>query len=124
MGKEAPQKNVKLTAAYVPLRDALTHRWTGLTRKQTKELNPAVVFSVLGVYHVSLADYIVRVGADCVARQRYGNTRPHMVDSSRKMPRQSRNLNSSPQRCWSGQMSTNRLSPLCLATCSSTSLRA
>ncbi|EKM51963.1 uncharacterized protein PHACADRAFT_150830 [Phanerochaete carnosa HHB-10118-sp] len=49
-GKEAVQKNVKLTAAYVPLRDALGHRWKGLTRKQTKELNPAVVFSVLALW--------------------------------------------------------------------------
>ncbi|GJE88373.1 ubiquitin-activating enzyme E1-like protein [Phanerochaete sordida] len=48
--KEAVQKNVKLTAAYVPLRDALGHRWRGLTRKQTKELNPAVVFSVLALW--------------------------------------------------------------------------
>ena len=47
-GKDALQKNVKLTASYVPLRDALEHRWKNLTRKQTKELNPAVVFSVLG----------------------------------------------------------------------------
>ena len=41
---------MKLTASYVPLRDALAHRWTGLTRKQTKELNPSVVFTVLGAY--------------------------------------------------------------------------
>ena len=41
-------KNVKNTAAYVPLRAALAHRWTSMTRRQTKELNPAIPFSVLG----------------------------------------------------------------------------
>ena len=41
-------KSVKQTAAYVPLRAALQHRWTGLTRRQTKELNPAAVISILG----------------------------------------------------------------------------
>ena len=41
-------KNVKNTATYVPLRTALQHRWTGMTRRQTKELNPAIPFSVLG----------------------------------------------------------------------------
>ena len=41
-------KNVKHTAAYVPLRTALAHRWSSMTRRQTKELNPAVPFAVLG----------------------------------------------------------------------------
>ncbi|KAI0769836.1 hypothetical protein C8Q74DRAFT_1271476 [Fomes fomentarius] len=43
-------KNVKNTAVYVPLRTALQHRWTGLTRRQTKEVNPAIPFSVLTVW--------------------------------------------------------------------------
>lgn len=43
-------KNVKLTATYTPLSSALQHRWAGLTRRQTKELNPAVVFSILGAH--------------------------------------------------------------------------
>lgn len=47
--KEAA-KNVRLTATYCPLDRALEHRWTGLTRKQTKELNPAVVFSVFALW--------------------------------------------------------------------------
>ncbi len=44
-------KNVKLTASYAPLEICLRdHRWSGLTRKQTKELNPAAVFSILGTF--------------------------------------------------------------------------
>ncbi|CAL1712549.1 unnamed protein product [Somion occarium] len=54
--KEAA-KNVKNTTVYVPLKDALRHRWTGLTRKQTKELNPAVVFTVLALW-----DYQAKYG--------------------------------------------------------------
>nr|VWO96037.1 Mannitol dehydrogenase [Ganoderma boninense] len=40
-------KNVKNTVLYSPLQTALQHRWTGMTRRQTKEVNPAMVFSVL-----------------------------------------------------------------------------
>ncbi|KAG6841708.1 hypothetical protein C0991_007980 [Blastosporella zonata] len=47
--KEAP-KNVKKTAEYPPLTVALRHRWTGLTKRQTKEVNPAVVFSLLAIW--------------------------------------------------------------------------
>ncbi|KAM5538636.1 hypothetical protein V8D89_007665 [Ganoderma adspersum] len=43
-------KSVKNTAVYVPLQKALQHRWTGMTRRQTKEVNPAVVFSVLAIW--------------------------------------------------------------------------
>jgi hypothetical protein len=43
----APPKMTKYSMVYPPLRDALKHTWKGLTRKQTKELNPAVVFSIL-----------------------------------------------------------------------------
>jgi hypothetical protein len=46
--KEAP-KNVKATASYPRLSMALQHRWTGLTKRQTKELNPAVVHMILGM---------------------------------------------------------------------------
>ncbi|KAG1748708.1 hypothetical protein EDB19DRAFT_1630029 [Suillus lakei] len=50
--KEAP-KNVKASASYSRLYMALQHRWTGLTKRQTKELNPAVVHIILGMkrYH-------------------------------------------------------------------------
>ncbi|KAF7795363.1 hypothetical protein EIP86_006520 [Pleurotus ostreatoroseus] len=47
--KEAA-KNVKLTASYCPLEVALDHRWTDLKRRQTKELNPAAVFSILALW--------------------------------------------------------------------------
>lgn len=44
---EAP-KSVKKSAVYPPLDDALRHRWTNWTKRQIKEVNPAVLFSVLG----------------------------------------------------------------------------
>ncbi|KAJ7696031.1 SUMO1 activating enzyme subunit [Mycena rosella] len=47
--KEA-QKNIKLSATYPPLSDALTHRWSSLTKRQTKDLNPAVVFAILALW--------------------------------------------------------------------------
>ncbi|KAG5654247.1 hypothetical protein H0H81_005490 [Sphagnurus paluster] len=47
--KEAP-RDVKKTAAYPPLEVALGHRWTGLTKRQTKEVNPAVIFSILAIW--------------------------------------------------------------------------
>lgn len=37
-----------VVAKYSTLTNALQHRWSGLSRRQTKELNPAAVFSVLG----------------------------------------------------------------------------
>ncbi|KAG7088238.1 hypothetical protein E1B28_012252 [Marasmius oreades] len=40
----------KVRTSYAPLDSALRHRWTSLTRRQTKELNPAVVFLVLGPF--------------------------------------------------------------------------
>ncbi|KAH7914274.1 hypothetical protein BJ138DRAFT_1057320 [Hygrophoropsis aurantiaca] len=47
--KEAP-KSVKATAIYPPLHMALRHRWSALTKRQTKELNPAVVHTVLALW--------------------------------------------------------------------------
>jgi len=47
--KEA-QKNIKLFATYPPLSDALNHRWTTFTKRQTKELNPSVVFAILALW--------------------------------------------------------------------------
>ncbi|KAH9925420.1 uncharacterized protein BXZ73DRAFT_91128 [Epithele typhae] len=43
-------KSVRLSVAYPPLRAALQHRWTGLTRRQTKEVNPALMFAVLAIW--------------------------------------------------------------------------
>ncbi|KAF9257508.1 hypothetical protein L218DRAFT_935725 [Marasmius fiardii PR-910] len=40
----------KIRTSYTPLESALRHRWTSLTRRQTKELNPAVVFLVLAIW--------------------------------------------------------------------------
>ncbi|KAG6850062.1 hypothetical protein H0H93_001612 [Arthromyces matolae] len=47
--KDAP-KSVKRTEIYSPLDIALRHRWSTLTRRQTKEVNPAVVFSILAIW--------------------------------------------------------------------------
>ncbi|KAG6903144.1 hypothetical protein C0995_004691 [Termitomyces sp. Mi166 len=47
--KEAP-KNVKKTEVYSTLEIALHHRWTNLTKRQTKEVNPAVVFLILAIW--------------------------------------------------------------------------
>jgi len=44
------QKSVKLRASYPSLRDALEHRWSALTKRQTKELNPASVFAILALW--------------------------------------------------------------------------
>lgn len=52
-GSKDGTKNIKNTTHYCPLSSALRHKWTGLTRKQTKELNPAIVFTILGPYFVS-----------------------------------------------------------------------
>ncbi|KAK7469090.1 E1 ubiquitin-activating protein aos1 [Stygiomarasmius scandens] len=44
------QKAVKVTATYPSLKDALRHRWNALTRRQTKELNPSCVFTLLALW--------------------------------------------------------------------------
>ncbi|KAF8133852.1 hypothetical protein EV363DRAFT_1567397 [Boletus edulis] len=46
---DAP-RNLKASTVYSPLHMALRHRWTALTRKQTKELNPAVLHGILAVW--------------------------------------------------------------------------
>ncbi|THV05209.1 hypothetical protein K435DRAFT_816488 [Dendrothele bispora CBS 962.96] len=43
-------KTVKVTVSYPPLQDALRHRWDTLTRRQTKELNPSCVFTILALW--------------------------------------------------------------------------
>ena len=43
-------KDVRVTVSYSPLREALEHRWSGITRRQTKGMNPAAVFIILGRY--------------------------------------------------------------------------
>lgn len=49
-GKQDGAKDVKVTVSYSPLREALGHRWTSTPRRQTKSLNPAAVFTILGKY--------------------------------------------------------------------------
>jgi hypothetical protein len=41
-------RDVRVTVSYSPLREALEHRWSGITRRQTKGMNPAAVFIILG----------------------------------------------------------------------------
>jgi ubiquitin-like 1-activating enzyme E1 A len=41
-------KDVRVKVSYSPLREALKHRWSGITRRQTKGMNPAAVFIILG----------------------------------------------------------------------------
>jgi len=46
--KDQP-KSVKTTAIYPSLSSAIRHRWTGLSKRQTKEVNPALFFALTGV---------------------------------------------------------------------------
>lgn len=41
-------KDVRATVSYSPLREALEHRWSSITRRQTKGMNPGAVFIILG----------------------------------------------------------------------------
>ncbi len=43
---KGPPMATKIT--YCSLETALRHDWSGLKKKQTKELNPSVLFNVLG----------------------------------------------------------------------------
>jgi hypothetical protein len=56
--KEAP-RNTKIKAAYCPLSEALLYKWTGLAKRQTKEVNPALFFSILGtIFYSSCEKYL------------------------------------------------------------------
>lgn len=46
--KDQP-KSVKTTAIYPPLSSAIRHRWSALTKRQTKEVNPALFFALTGM---------------------------------------------------------------------------
>ncbi|EAU85910.2 SUMO1 activating enzyme subunit [Coprinopsis cinerea okayama7 len=54
VSKDQP-KTVKATVKYAPLQVALTHKWSGLTRKQTKALNPGLAFSILALWQFQSA---------------------------------------------------------------------
>jgi ubiquitin-like 1-activating enzyme E1 A len=43
-------RNVKFTTTYPSLAEALDHSWKGVTRSQTRELNPIVLFTVLALW--------------------------------------------------------------------------
>jgi len=43
-------RNVKVTQVYSPLHMALRHQWSALTKRQTKELNPGVVHTILALW--------------------------------------------------------------------------
>ncbi|THH19097.1 hypothetical protein EW146_g2013 [Bondarzewia mesenterica] len=45
-----PAKNVLATLNYSPLNEALKYRWSGLTRRQTKELNPTIPFTIFAIW--------------------------------------------------------------------------
>ena len=46
------ERMVKTSLSYCPLRAALKpYTWSTLSRVQTKDLNPAVVFTILGLSH-------------------------------------------------------------------------
>ncbi|KAH9925557.1 uncharacterized protein B0H18DRAFT_1008963 [Fomitopsis serialis] len=51
-------KNIKNTTVYCPIQTALEHRWSKLTRRQTKELNPSAIFTIFGLW-----EYQARHGA-------------------------------------------------------------
>ena len=45
--KETP-RNIKTKVTYCPLSEALQYKWTELSKRQTKEVNPALFFGILG----------------------------------------------------------------------------
>ncbi|KAI0269874.1 hypothetical protein BC834DRAFT_863729 [Gloeopeniophorella convolvens] len=49
-GKQETGKDVKVAVSYSTLREALEHRWTGVSRRQAKSLNPAVVFIIIALW--------------------------------------------------------------------------
>ncbi|ELU44460.1 SUMO1 activating enzyme subunit [Rhizoctonia solani AG-1 IA] len=44
-------KTVKQSLSYPSLRECFGHSWKGLSKRQTKELNPSTVFSIIGARH-------------------------------------------------------------------------
>ncbi|CCO26302.1 ubiquitin-like 1-activating enzyme E1 A [Rhizoctonia solani AG-1 IB] len=43
-------KTMKQSLVYPSLRECLSHSWKGLSKRQTKELNPSTVFSILALW--------------------------------------------------------------------------
>ncbi|VDB85552.1 unnamed protein product [Peniophora sp. CBMAI 1063] len=49
VSKDGP-KTVKATATYAFLDAALKHSWSSISRRQTREINPAAIFTVQGIW--------------------------------------------------------------------------
>jgi ubiquitin-like 1-activating enzyme E1 A len=48
--KDAPPRTIKLTACYPPLSQALSFNWSALSKRQTKEINPATIVTILALW--------------------------------------------------------------------------
>ncbi|KAH9179277.1 hypothetical protein EDB89DRAFT_2111420 [Lactarius sanguifluus] len=57
-GKQEGAKDARVTVSYSPLREALEHRWSGIPRRQTKSLNPAVLWELQSIHQGHLPDDI------------------------------------------------------------------
>lgn len=49
-GQSGTQRIIKTSQLYPPLHMALRHRWSNLTKRQAKDLNPAALFTILGIW--------------------------------------------------------------------------
>jgi ubiquitin-like 1-activating enzyme E1 A len=76
--KQDGGKDIKVKVSYSPLREALKHRWSGVPRRQTKNLNPAAVFIILGK-----AQQHSVLGLALTVEQHYGSFRVVGRDISR-----------------------------------------
>ncbi|KAJ3814651.1 hypothetical protein EV368DRAFT_71521 [Lentinula lateritia] len=63
--KDAP-KSIQMKVSYPSLQDALRHRWSLLSKRQTKELNPASVFAILALWQFQSIQKRLPIGAQDV----------------------------------------------------------
>ncbi len=49
-----------MNVTYSPLEYALQYRWSALTKRQTKEVNPTLFFAIMGEKHTSLIALVFR----------------------------------------------------------------
>ncbi|KAL1758430.1 hypothetical protein FB107DRAFT_288545 [Schizophyllum commune] len=47
--KDVP-RSVKVSVEYPSLQEALQHKWSTMTKRQTKEVNPAILFTILAIW--------------------------------------------------------------------------
>jgi ubiquitin-like 1-activating enzyme E1 A len=52
-------RDARVTASYCQLDQALLYRWTGLKKRQVKEVNPALIFSLMGTSMWSAAQTVI-----------------------------------------------------------------